>query len=37
MTVAGLWQHNPIDVELAPRAAPAEAPFPPVTDRAGGG
>ncbi len=29
-----LWRHNPIEVERALRAAPAEPPFPPVAERA---
>src|SRR6266700_2833405 len=32
--MVALWQHNPIEVELALRAAPATPPFPPGRDRA---
>jgi hypothetical protein len=32
--MVALWQHNPVDVEIAVRAAPTEPPFPPIDDRA---
>jgi hypothetical protein len=31
--MAALWRHNPIEVELALRAASAAPPFPPIGDR----
>jgi hypothetical protein len=32
--VVDLWRYNPVEVERALRAAPAEPPFPPIGDRA---
>jgi hypothetical protein len=32
--MVALWQHNPIDVEIALRTAPNEPSFPPIGDRA---